>query len=225
MPSYSDQKSSRKETLLLLYILIIYFFIIFPIIQVYFKDNPSLYNNWNLIYFITTLIILFINGNINLSKIGLSKIKLSNITLGLVFGVLPILFVMVLDVLIIKFGLSEKDLFSGAQLRETNALSVKTFIIQGVLKPVVTMVFITGYALNILIKKTELAIPGNGILYSSMNFSLGIGYLGFGMIAAGLTRYTGSLVPAILFSIGCTLAKLLILTNYPRIITILVFLI
>ena len=224
MPSYSDQTSSRKETLLLFSILIIYFFIIFPITQVYFKDNSSLYNNWNLIYFITTIIILFITGNINLSKIGLAKIKLSNITLGLVFGVLPILFVMVLDVLIIKFGLSEKDLFSGAQLRETNALSVKTFIIQGVLKPVVTMVFITGYALNILIKKTELAIPGNGILYSSVNFSLGIGYLGFGMIAAGLTRYTGSLVPAILFSIGCALAKFLILTNYPRIITILVFL-
>ena len=56
------------------------------------------------------------------------------------------------------------------------------------------------------------------------NFSLGIGYLGFGMIAAGLTRYTGSLVPAIIFSIGCALAKFLILTNYPRIITILVFL-
>ena len=86
------------------------------------------------------------------------------------------------------------------------------------------MIFITGYALNILIKKTELAIPGNGILYSSMNFSLGVGYLGFGIIAAGLARFTGSLIPAILFSIGCALAKCLILTNYPRIITIMVFL-
>ena len=225
MPSYSDQTSSRKETLLLFSILIIYFFIIFPVNQVYFKDNPSLYNNWNLIYFITTLIILFITGNINLSKIGLAKIKLSNITLGLVFGVIPIICVVVLDALIVKLGLSETDLFSGAQLREASDLSIKTFLIQGFFKPIVTMIFITGYALNILIKKTELAIPGNGILYSSMNFSLGIGYLGFGMIAAGLTRYTGSLVPAILFSIGCTLAKLLILTNYPRIITILVFLI
>ena len=225
MPSYSNQTPIRKEILLLFYILIIYFFIIFPINQVYFKDNPSLYNNWNLIYFITTLTILFITGHINLSKIGLAKIKLSNITLGLVFGILPIICVVVLDVLIIKLGLSEKDLFSGAQLREASDLSIKTFLIQGFFKPVVTMIFITGYALNILIKKTELAIPGNGILYSSMNFSLGIGYLGFGMISAGLTRYTGSLVPAIIFSIGCALAKFLILTNYPRIITILVFLI
>jgi len=225
LPSYSDQTSSRKETLLLFSILIIYFFIIFPITQVYFKESPSLYNNWNFIYFITTLIILFITGNINLSKIGLAKIKLSNISLGLVFGILPIICVVLLDALIIKLGLSEKDLFAGAELRETSDLSIKTLLIQGIFKPVVTMVFITGYALNILIKKTELAILGNGILYSSMNFSLGVGYLGFGMIAAGLTRYTGSLVPAILFSIGCTLAKLLILTNYPRIITILVFLI
>ena len=131
---------------------------------------------------------------------------------------------MVLDALIVKLGLSEKDLFSGAQLRETSDLSIKTFLIQGVFKPVMTMIFITGYALNILIKKNEFAIPGNGILYSSMNFSLGIGYLGFGMIAAALTRYTGSLFPAIIFSIGCALAKFLILTNYPRIITVLVFL-
>jgi len=223
--SYSDQTSRRTETFLLFFILIIYFFIIFPIAQAYFKDNSSLYNNWNLIYFTTTLIILFITGNTNISKIGLAKIKLSNISLGLVFGILPIICVVVLDALIIKLGLAEKDLFAGAQLRETRDLSIKTLLIQGVFKPVITMIFITGYALNILIKKTELAIPGNGILYGSINFSIGIGYLGIGIIAAGLTRLTDSLVPAILFSIGCALAKLLILTNYPRIITILVFLI
>ncbi|MEE3252823.1 MAG: CPBP family glutamic-type intramembrane protease [Nitrospinota bacterium] len=131
---------------------------------------------------------------------------------------------MVLDSLIIELDLSEKGLFAGAELRETTDLSIKTLLIQGVFNPVITMIFITGYALNILIKKTELAIPVNGILYSFMNFNLGIGYLGFGMIAAGLTRFTGSLIPAILFSVGCAIAKFLILTSYPRIISILVFL-
>ena len=224
MPSYSDQTPSRRETLLLFSILIIYFFIIFPLIQAYFKDNPNLYNNWNLIYFLTTLIILFMTGKTNIAKIGLAKIKSSNISLGLVFGVVPIICVVILDVLIIKLGLSEIDLFAGAELRKTSDLSIKILLVQGVFKPVITMIFITGYALNILIKKTELAILGNGILYSLMNFNLGIGYLGFGMIAAGLTRFTGSLIPAILFSIGCALAKFLIITNYPRIITILVLL-
>jgi len=221
---YSKQPPNRKETLLLLYILFFYFFIFFPLSKFYLKDNPTLYNNWDLIYYLVTLVILFITGKTNISKIGLAKTKLSNISLGLVFGILPIICVVFLDALIIKLGLSETDLFAGADLRETSNLSIKTLLIQGVFKPVISTIFITGYVLNILIKKTELAIPGNGILYSSMNFSLGIGYLGFGMIAAGLTRFTHSLVPAIIFSIGCGLAKYLILTNYPRIITILVFL-
>ena len=224
MSYYSNQPSNPKETLLLLYILFFYFFIFFPLSQFYLKDNPALYNNWDLIYYFVTLVILFITGKTNISKIGLAKTKLNNISLGLVVGILPIICVVFLDALIIKLGLSETDLFAGADLRETSNLSIKTLLIQGVFKPVISMIFITGYLLNILIKKTELAIPGNGILYSSMNFSLGIGYLGFGMIAAGLARFTHSLVPAIFFSIGCALAKYLILTNYPRIITILVFL-
>ena len=223
MPSYSVQPSSRTETLVLFYILIIYFFIFFPLTQAFFKQQSILYNNWNIIYFSSTLTILIATGKTNISKIGLAKIKSSNISLGLLFGVLPMFCVVILDTLIINLGLSEKDLFAGAHLRETIDLSIKTLLIQGIFKPVITMIFITGYVLNVLIKKDELALPGNGILYSSINFSLGIGYLGFGIIAAGLTRYTGSLVPAILFSIGCALAKLLILTNYPRIITILVF--
>jgi len=170
------------------------------------------------------LIILFVIGKTNISKIGLTKTNLSDIVLGLVFGILPIISVVLLDTLIVKSGLSERDLFTGAELRDIPDLSIKTFLIQGIFNPAITTIFITGYALNILIKKTELAIPANGILYSSMNFNLGIGYLGFGMIAAGLTRFTGSLIPAILFSMGCAIAKFLILANYPRIITILVFL-
>jgi len=224
LPSHSDQTSIRTETLLLLSILFIYFFIFFPLAQAFLKDKPTLYNNWNSIYFFMALIILFIIGKTNTSKIGLTKINLNNIVLGLLFGILPIISVVVLDSLIIELDLSEKGLFAGAELRETSDLSIKTLLIQGVFNPVITMIFITGYALNILIKKTELAIPVNGILYSFMNFNLGIGYLGFGMIAAGLTRFTGSLIPAILFSVGCAIAKFLILTSYPRIISILVFL-
>tara|TARA_B100000686_G_C16780934_1_gene971808 strand:+ start:962 stop:1639 length:678 start_codon:yes stop_codon:yes gene_type:complete len=224
LPSYSNQSSSRTETLLLVFILIIYFFIFFPLIQVFLKDKPALYNNWNLIYFFTTLSILIITGRTNISKIGLAKTKFNNISLGLAFGILPIICVVILDVLIIKLGLSEKDLFAGAELRETINPSKITLLLQGVLKPVITMIFITGYTLNILLKKNEFAILGNGILYSSINFNFGVGYIIFGMIAAGLTRFTNSLYPAILFSVGCALAKFLILTNYPRITTMLVFL-
>lgn len=225
MLSYSDQPSNRTETSLLFSILFIYFFILFPISQVYLKEQSTLYNNWNLIYFFVTLAILLITGKTNLSKIGLANIKLSNIFLGLFFSALPIICVVLLDTLIVKMGLSEKDIFVGAELRESMDMSIKALLIQAVFKPIITMVFITGYALNILFRKKVLAIPGNGILYCFMNFSLGVGHLGVGIIAAGLTRFTGSLMPAILFSIGCALTKILILTSFPRITTILVFLI
>ena len=224
MPSNSEQSSRRAEIRLLFLILFLYFFICFPLAQSYLKDKASLYNNWDVLFYLVTLTVLIFTRKLNFSKIGLTRINKKNIAIGLALGALPIISVAVLDALIVTLGLSENDLFSGAHLREPINLSLKILLIDGVLEPVISMIFITGYALNILAKKNEIAIPGNGILYSFMNFNLGMGYLGLGMIAAGLTRFTGSLVPAILFSIGCTFAKFLILTNYPRITTILVFL-
>jgi len=211
--------------LFLISILLIYFFIFLPLSQVYLKNNSNLYNNWNLIYFFITLLILFSLGQINASKIGLAKITQNYFILSIVVGLLPIGCVAVLDVLIVSLGLSEKDIFIGANLREPAKVSIKYFLIEGIFKPAILMIFATGYALNILVKKKELAIPANGILYGLINLNLGIGYMGIGIVAAGLTRYTGSLIPAIHFSIGCSLAKLLILTTYPRITTLLVFLV
>jgi len=220
-----DQPSRRKELLILFSILLIYFFIFLPLSQVYLKNNSNLYNNWNLIYFIITLFILFIFGKINASQAGLGKITENNFILSLVIMALPIACVALLDTLLATSGLSEKDIFIGANLREPAKVSIKYFLIEGIFKPAILMIFATGYALNILVKKKELAIPANGILYGLINLNLGIGYMGIGIVAAGLTRYTGSLIPAIHFSIGCSLAKLLILTTYPRITTLLVFLV
>jgi len=89
----------------------------------------------------------------------------------------------------------------------------------------VSQIFITGYALNILAKRNDLAISGNGILYAMMSFNWGIGYLGLGMISAALLRFSGSIIPAVFFAIGCSTAKLLILMSYPRITTLLVILV
>ena len=222
---YLGLPSRRTEILLLISILLIYFFIFLPLSQVYLKNNSTLYNNWNLIYFFITLLILFSLGKINTSKIGLAKTTQNYFILSIVVGLLPIACVALLDLLIVTLGLSEKDIFIGANLREPAKVSIKYFLIEGIFKPTILMIFATGYALNILVKKKELAIPANGILYGLINLNLGIGYMGIGIVAAGLTRYTGSLIPAIHFSVGCSLAKLLILTTYPRITTLLVFLV
>jgi hypothetical protein len=157
--------------------------------------------------------------------LGLSSPNSRSIRLGLVVGISPVVVVIALDLLLLKMGLAENDLFSGAELRELPNLSIINLLLDGIINPVMSQIFITGYALNILAKRNDLAISGNGILYTTMSFNWGIGCLGLGIISAALLRFSGSIIPAIFFAIGCSTAKLLILTFYPRITTLLVFLV
>jgi hypothetical protein len=145
--------------------------------------------------------------------------------LALIVGVFPVVAVIILDLLLLKTGFAENDLFSGAELRESPNLSIINLLLDGILNPAMSQIFITGYALNILAKRNDLAISGNGILYATISLNWGIGSLGLGMISAALFRFSESLIPAIFFAIGCSAAKLLILTTYPRITTLLVFLV
>ena len=122
--------------------------------------------------------------------------------------------------------MAETNFFFGAELRKSTNLSRLDFLIEGLLTPIASQIFITGYVLNVLTKRMNLlAIPGNGIIYSLINLDFGVGYLCLGMISAGLVRFTGTLLPAIAFGTGCSLAKILILNIYPRITTFLVFLV
>ncbi|MEK9630151.1 MAG: hypothetical protein VW455_14160, partial [Nitrospinota bacterium] len=124
-----------------------------------------------------------------------------------------------------KTGMLENALFSGAELRRQNIHFISDVFLGGFLGPVICQLFITGYLMKVIFRDHAMSIPGNGILFSILNFNMGMGYLGLGMISAGLARLTGSLIPAIFFAIGCSLAKALTLASYPRVTTILVFLI
>ena len=132
--------------------------------------------------------------------------------------------VVFLDAIIVKTGMAENNLFIGAELRKLEGFSNIDLILGGFLRPIISQIFITGYVLNGLVKNNKIAIPTNGVLYSAINLNFGIGFLALGIVSAGLVRFTGSLVPAILLSLGCVFAKILILTTYPRLTTILVFL-
>ena len=118
----------------------------------------------------------------------------------------------------------DNNLFFGAELRKLEEFSIIDLLFEGFLSPVISQLFITGYALNGLVKNNRIAIPANGVLYSAINLNFGIGFLVLGIVSAGLVRLTGYLMPAILFSLGCAVAKILILTTYPRLTTFLVFL-
>ncbi len=217
--------SENHRFRLLPLILLGYFFVCFPLAQIYLKDNFFLHNHWPLLFFSFTLTVLFFSGRLCFSQLGLSSPNSWSIRLGLLVGISPVVAVIALDLLLLKTGFAENDLFSGAELREPPSLSIINLLMNGIINPVVSQIFITGYVLNILTKRNDLAIPGNGILYATISFNWGIGYLGLGMISAALLRFSGSLMPTIFFAIGCSSAKFLILTSYPRITTLLVFLV
>ena len=221
LPHYSKNPEFRLLTL----ILFSYFFICFPLAQIYFKDSFFLHSYWTLFFFALTLTVLSFSGRLSFLQLGLSSPNSRNISFGLVIGISPVVVVVVLDLLLVKTGLAENDLFSGAEFRESPNLSIINLLLDGVINPIVSQIFITGYALNILAKKNDLAISGNGILYTTMSFNWGIGCLGLGIISAALLRFSGSIIPAVFFAIGCSTAKLLILMSYPRITTLLVILV
>ena len=156
---------------------------------------------------------------------GLSNTNSWNIRLGLLVGIIPILAVVTLDLLLLKTGFAENNLFSGGELRESPKFSILSLFLNGIIRPAIYQIFITGYMLNILTKRNDLAIPANGIIYAAMSFNWGIGYLGLGIISAALLKFSRSLIPTIFFAIGCSTAKILILTTYSRITTLLVFLV
>ena len=224
MSSFSIKTLNNSDTRIIFSVLFFYFFFCLPLAQAYFKNYNFLYNYWGLFFCIATLTILLSTGKLRLSKIGVSRFNWRQIKLGLFLGLLPITGVVFLDAIIVKTGMADNNLFIGAELRKLEEFSNIDLILGGFLSPIISQLFITGYVLNGLVKNNKVAIPANGVLYSTINLNFGIGFLALGIVSAGLVRFTGSLMPAILFSLGCAFAKILILTTYPRLTTILVFL-
>ena len=224
MSSFSIKTLNNSDTRIIISILFFYFFFCLPLAQAYFKNYNFLYNYWGLFFCIATLTILLSTGKLRLSKIGVSRFDWRQIKLGLFLGLLPITGVVFLDAIIVSTGMADSNLLLGAELRKREGFSNTDLILGGFLSPIISQIFITGYVLNGLVKNNKAAIPANGVLYSTINLNFGIGFLALGAVSAGLVRFTGSLMPAILFSLGCAFAKILILTTYPRLTTILVFL-
>ena len=224
MSSFSIKTLNNSNIRIIISILFFYFFFCLPLAQAYLKNQNFLYKYWSLFFCIATLTILLSTGKLRLSKIGVLRFDWRQIKLGLFLGLLPITGIVFLDAIIVKTGMADNNLFIGAELRKLEEFSNIDLILGGFLSPIISQLFITGYVLNGLFKNNKIAIPANGVLYSAINLNFGIGFLALGTVSAGLVRFTGSLIPAILFSLGCAFAKMLILTTYPRLTTILVFL-
>ncbi len=136
-----------------------------------------------------------------------------------------------LDTWLIKSGLSQSELFIGAELRAPEEIKFDMSLSGNILiVSIVTFIdqiFVVGLVINTFLKKkkTGESIIFGGLLYCIINLKVSLGSLLLGMISVGLLRTTGSIITPIMVNLGFSIAGILIIFNYPRLISILVFLV
>ena len=149
--------------------------------------------------------------------------------IGILFGALPVMVVVLLDGLLIKTGVSQSELFAGADLRAPEEMGFNISFAENIfatlIVPFIDQIFVVGLIVNNLLMKENSGrvIISGGLLYPLFHFRPSIGNLFLGMLSAGLLKVTGSIIAPILVHIGFAIAEILIVFNYPRLISILVF--
>ena len=209
-------------------ILVFYFLVLFPAINLTFTGNLFIYEFWPILYFAFILVLALALKRISPQQLGFNNIG-KNLAVGLLLGLLPVISVPILDSLLIKTGLAQSELFTGAELRVTTEIgfnqSLSGYIFAALVMTFIDQVFVIGLIVNHLLKKqqTGQAIIGGGLLYSLLHFKPSLGNLFLGMISTGLLRSTGSIVAPILVHTGFSIAEVLIIFHYPRLTSLLVF--
>ena len=209
-------------------ILVFYFLVLFPAINLAFTGNLFIYEFWPILYFAFILVLALALKRISPQQLGFNNIG-KTLAVGLLLGLLPVISVPLLDSLLIKTGLAQSELFTGAELRVTTEIgfnqSLSGYIFAALVMTFIDQVFVMGLVVNHLLKKqqTGQAIIGGGLLYSLLHFKPSLGNLFLGMISTGLLRSTGSIVAPILVHTGFSIAEVLIIFHYPRLTSLLVF--
>ena len=211
-------------------ILALYFLVLFPTAHLAFPGNRFVYEFWHILYFSLVLTGVLALKHVSFQQLGFNKNNIGkSLAIGILCGALPVMAVALLDGLLVKAGLSQSELLAGADLRTPEEmgfnLSSSGNIFATLIIPFIDQVFVMGLIVNNLLIKgnTGRVIISGGLLYPLFHFKPSIGNLFLGMISAGLLKVTGSIIAPILVHIGFAIAEILIVFNYPRLISILVF--
>ena len=211
-------------------ILALYFLVLFPTAHLAFPGNRFVYEFWHILYFSLVLTGVLALKHVSFQQLGFNKNNIGkSLAIGILCGALPVMAVALLDGLLVKAGLSQSELLAGADLRTPEEmgfnLSSSGNIFATLIIPFIDQVFVVGLIVNNLLIKgnTGRVIISGGLLYPLFHFKPSIGNLFLGMISAGLLKVTGSIIAPILVHIGFAIAEILIVFNYPRLISILVF--
>jgi membrane protease YdiL (CAAX protease family) len=219
------------NVMLPIYILAAYFFVLFPTVNIIFREQRWIAQFAYPAYFLLILIFLVGIKNISLQSLGFSKENLKqNIVIGGASGIVIILSIPVIDGLINLSGLSSSDLFVGAELRVDeslrNNLSPELMVISIFIIPVLEQVFFSGFVLQSLLRKLKpiSALYIGAALFTSAHFNFQLGDLILGITTAFFYYKTGTIYAGILFQMSCVAGGILIQYIFPRLTTFLIFL-
>ena len=211
-------------------ILVFYFLVLFPTVHLFFSPNKIIYEFWGTLYFALALLFVLVLKRLSLQQLGFNN-TWKALAIGFLLGVFPLISIPLLDIWLIKSGMSQTELLMGADLRNPKeikfGMSLSRNIFTVTIVTLIDQIFVVGLVINNLLKKKKIgeSIIFGGLLYSLIQLEISLGSLALGMISTGLLRTTGSIITPIMVNLGFAIAGILIIFNYPRLISILVFLI
>ena len=211
-------------------ILVFYFLVLFPTVHLFFSPNKIIYEFWGTLYFALALLFVLVLKRLSLQQLGFNN-TWKALAIGFLLGVFPLISIPLLDIWLIKSGMSQTELLMGADLRNPKeikfGMSLSRNIITVTIVTLIDQIFVVGLVINNLLKKKKIgeSIIFGGLLYSLIHLKISLGSLALGMISTGLLRTTGSIITPIMVNLGFAIAGILIIFNYPRLISILEFLI
>jgi membrane protease YdiL (CAAX protease family) len=225
---YSEENDSGIQWTIrsTIFILIFYLLLVLPGKNIFFHTNPWIYKYTDIIYFsVIILLVLYSNST---EKLGFSVKNLKkNLTVGVISGLLLIVSLFLLNLGIDLTGMSNLDLLKNQSSLNIspNNISIVGYITIILVVPFIEQVFFTAIVFQSLLKKINpiLAIYASGVIYSIGGFKLSLGAFIIGATTALLFKITKTLYASIIFHSSCAVGGLIIKSLYPRLNTLLSF--
>jgi len=209
-----------------IFILIFYILLVLPAKNIFFQTTPWIYEYTDIIYFLVIILLVLYLNNTKILGFSVKNLK-ENLILGSLSGGLVIISLFLLELGINLTGMSNLDLLQ-TQTNIDISLEKRSIIIYAsiiLMVPLIEQVFFTGIIFQSLLKNINpvLAIYSSGVIYSLAGFKLSLGAFVIGVTTAILFKVTKTLYASIVFHSCCVIGGIIIKTIYPRLSTLISF--
>jgi membrane protease YdiL (CAAX protease family) len=209
-----------------IFILSFYILLVLPAKNIFFQTTPWIYEYTDIIYFLVIILLVLYLHNAKIFGFSVKNLK-KNLILGSLSGGVVIISLFLLELGINLTGMSNLDLLQ-TQTNTDISLEKSSIIIYAsiiLMVPLIEQVFFTGIIFQSLLKKINpvLAIYASGVIYSLAGFKLSLGAFVIGVTTAILFKVTKTLYASIVFHSCCAFGGIIIKTIYPRLSTLISF--